>query len=534
MKNIVNIINFVRGIEPREGRNIDLVLPVREQIRLSRENNIRGTFLLQYDALIDPVFINLMKSCEDICEIGLWLEIVQPQVEKIGEEWNGRFPWDWHNDVGFLIGYEPDVRIRLVDEAMEQFKKTFGYYPKSVGSWHIDAVSMKHISEKYNVKACCICRDQVGTDGYTIQGGYYNQAYYPSVNNMLCPANSDETQINMPVFRMLGSDSIYAYDYQTMKYGIEKIPSLEPVAQYGGSKPNWVDWFFNETFCGAGISMQYTQAGQENSFGWPKMGKGLEYQYPLIKRLTDEGKVEVLTLSESGEWYMDNFKSTPPSTIIALSDWHDDLRKSVWFSCKFYRANLFWDDGIVRFRDVYIFNDEYPEKYLKTRCQTHACEFRNLPVMDGTLYSDTANDIIAGVYFSSGNKPIKWQNHTYIEDNKTATVKLTADSIYATVTFTESSIVIDSNVKDFSLTSVYSRKNVLGDVTTANATFANKNNGQTVITYINKANVKDNVLAFEFDSVKYGIEVKKGIAKSDFSIASDSGKIELNILKHLF
>ena len=155
MKNIVNIINFVRGVEPRP-RDIDLQKPVIEQIRLLRENGLRGTFLLQYDALIDKSYLKLMDSCKDICEIGLWLEIVQPLVEKIGEPWRGRYSWDWHNDVGFLIGYEPQVRIRLIDAAMEQFKTTFGYYPESVGSWHIDAVSMKYLAEKYNVVACCI------------------------------------------------------------------------------------------------------------------------------------------------------------------------------------------------------------------------------------------------------------------------------------------------------------------------------------------------------------------------------------------
>ena len=42
MKNIVNIINFIRGIEPRPGRNIDLVKPVREQIRIMKELHIRA------------------------------------------------------------------------------------------------------------------------------------------------------------------------------------------------------------------------------------------------------------------------------------------------------------------------------------------------------------------------------------------------------------------------------------------------------------------------------------------------------------
>ena len=209
MKNIVNIINFVRGIEPRPGRNIDLYQPVREQIRLMRENDLTGTFLLQYDALIDAQFQTLMQSCLDFCEVGLWLEIVEPLVTAVGEKWHGRYSWDWYNDVGFLIGYEPEVRRRLIDECMLRFKETYGFYPKSVGSWHIDAFSMRYLAERYQVSACCICRDQVGTDGYTLQGGYYNQAYYPSRFNMFCPAQTRETQIDLPVFRMLGSCLLY-------------------------------------------------------------------------------------------------------------------------------------------------------------------------------------------------------------------------------------------------------------------------------------------------------------------------------------
>ena len=69
----------------------------------------------------------------------------------------------------------------------------------------------------------------------------YNGAYYPSVNNMFCPANNPENQINMPVFRMLGSDAIYAYDYQVTDYNNDGIPTLEPVWNPGGGSEVWVE-----------------------------------------------------------------------------------------------------------------------------------------------------------------------------------------------------------------------------------------------------------------------------------------------------
>lgn len=523
MKNIVNIINFVRGIEPREGRPWSLYEPVKEQVRLARENNLPSTFLLQYDAYTNDEYIELMKSCEDIAEIGIWFEVVQPLVEKIGEQWRGRYPWDWYNDVGFLIGYAPDVRLRLIDEAMNEFKRVFGYYPKSVGSWHIDAVSMKYLSEKYDILASCICRDQVGTDGYTMQGGYYNQAYYPSVYNMFCPANSIENQINLPVFRMLGSDVIYAYDYQALKT-TPKCATLEPAGY--GKVPEWVDWFFDETFSGFGLTMQYTQAGQENSFGWHRFGEGLEYQYPYIRKLLDEGKIEVLTLADSGKWFKDNFDITPPSTVTALSDWFENKRKSVWYNSRYYRSNIFWDDGIVRFRDIYVFNDEYKEKYYDKPCETIACEFRNLPVVDGAMYSNAEKSIYAGIYFADENGIIKWDDLIYSENGLVATVELVRGKNSITIEFNEKSFEIKSDIESLKLISVYDKNSVYGNIDTANSTFANKNNRTTQLTYINKAIIEnDNKVIFEFDGMEYSVLCSAGTVDSDFNVVSDNGNI---------
>ncbi len=523
MKNIVNIINFVRGIEPRP-RDTDLQKPVIEQIRLMRELNLKGTFLLQYDALIDKSFLDLMDTCKDFCEIGLWLEVVQPLVEKIGEKWHGRYPWDWYNDVGFLIGYEPETRLRLIDEAMAQFKKTYGKYPDSVGSWHIDAISMKYLADKYNISACCICRDQVGTDGYTMQGGYYNQAYYPSVNNMFCPANKKENQIDLPVFRMLGSDPIYVYDYQSIDYNITKCPTLEP-ASLPGSSLDRFDKFFEDTFDGSGISFQYTQTGQENSFGWPRMGEGIEYQFKRIEQLEKEGMFEVMTLCESGKWYRDNFKTTPPATLKALSDWKYDRYKSVWYYTNRYRVNLFWDNGTVCFRDMYIFDDRYEEHYLKKRCTTTACEFRNLPVMDGAIYSKDTNNR-AGIFFTDGQKNITWDNITYTEKDGNVTVVLSNKDGHAVITLKESTINIKSNIENLTLQSVYCKDKVYGKNVIS---FGNKNNKITNLSFITDARVNDNTLSFTFDGFDYGVSVTEGVLTQDFDIKSQNGNITVQL-----
>ena len=214
MENILNIINFIRGSEPRD-RNVDLVLPIREQIALMKELDLPGTFLLQYDAMLREDILELLRPLDpDRFELGIWFEMNQPHVEAAGFTWRGRpgFEWDWHANVGFSVGDTKEVRKKLADAIVARFVECFHRPVRSVGSWMLDAYTLNYLSEEYGITASCNCKDQWGTDGYTIWGGYWNQGYYPSRHNVLCPAQTPDNQISVPVFRMLGSDPVTQYD----------------------------------------------------------------------------------------------------------------------------------------------------------------------------------------------------------------------------------------------------------------------------------------------------------------------------------
>lgn len=384
-RGVVNIINFIRAVEPREPT--DLLEPVARQIDLIRKHNLPATFLLQYDALIDGRFVDLLKrELRDIDEVGAWLEVVQPQVEAAGLEWRGRFPWDWHTDVGFTVGYTPEQREKLIDVYMERFRRTFGHYPRSVGCWLIDAHTFNYLADKYGIVAACICKDQVGTDGYTLWGGYWNQAYYPSRLNAFMPAQTPAQQVSVPVFRMLGSDPIYQYEHG---FGMEAqgVVSLEPVYPQAGGSPEWVRWFFDVNFDAPCLAFAYTQVGQENSFGWPAMARGLTDQVELLAEWSRAGRVRVETLQASGEWFRRTFAQTPATAITALKDWNDENRRSIWYNSRFYRMNLFAQDGAWRIRDIHLFDERYAERYLQRRVTTHACTYDTLPVLDGFNWS---------------------------------------------------------------------------------------------------------------------------------------------------
>lgn len=398
---IVNIVNFIRLLEPRDSSITEDVLyqTVVKQVAIMKKYRLGGTFLLQYDALLDPRYQKLLRSLpRDSFEIGAWWEIPQPLVEKAGLKWRGRYSWDWRANIGFSTGYTPKEREKLADVYMKDFKKVFGYYPKSVASWFIDAHTLNYLYQKYKIVASANCKDQYGTDGYTLWGGYWNQAYYPSKINSYMPAQHAVNQIPVPIFRMLGSDPVRQYD-NGLGTNRQGVVTLEPVYKFGGGDSTWVNWYFKEFVRGESMDFAYTQAGQENSFTWDAMAKGLEIQMPLIAHLRDEHKIKVETLAASGKWFKDHYKITPATSVTVNNDIDGGDRKTVWFNSRFYRANLLWEKGTLRFRDIHLFDEKFPSVYENEKATSNECSFFTLPVVDGYIWSNAQQ--LAGLKFKA-------------------------------------------------------------------------------------------------------------------------------------
>ena len=454
---IINIINFIRQTDYRiENSDSLLYQTVEEQLKLINRYNLPATFLLQYDALIKPEYQQLLKSqLNQQSEIGGWFEITQPQVEDAGLEWRGEHSWVSHANIAFSTGYTKDEREKLVDVYMEKFKEIFGEYPKSMGSWYIDAHTLNYMYEKYGIIASCNCKDQIGTDGYTLWGGYWNQAYYPSKLNGYMPAQSQEQQISVPVFRMLGSDPIYQYD-DGLGNDRQGVISLEPVYTQAGKNRAWVHYFFNAIVDQPCLAFNYAQAGQENSFTWDAMKDGLEMQIPIIDSLQRTQKVQVLTLAETGKWFKEKFSTTPATAVTVLNDIRNENNKTVWFNSRYYRANLLWKNQDFSFRDIHLFDERFKSQYVDKPGESSQFFFYTLPMVDGYMWStpeDRAGMQIVQHNASGEKKVVRLNPPTITEpDIKTLVVTCTdVENHSFKMTFTESDfeITCDTNDKDF-------------------------------------------------------------------------------------
>lgn len=446
----LNIVNFIRGVEPRGP--VDLLLPVQRQMDEIVRRGLPATWLLQYDALVSGPFVeHLKRRMPASHEVGFWFEMNQMLVEEAKVAWRGRpgYEWDHYPSVAFSIGYTPEERIKLVDTAMAGFKRVWGFYPRSVASWNLDAISMAHMSEGYGVDAFAVCRDQIATDGFTIWGAPI-AGYYPSKRNCWSAAVDRSQQINTPVFRMLGQDPVYYYNKRSpLPDGrmVGEPDTMEPVWTSGRSR-SFVRAFLKmiaSTGCGR---FAYAQIGQENSFGWPDMAQALPEQLDALVALQRETAAHVETMGDSGRRFKAAFTQTPVQTQVMLEDPYANTtpaNQTVWFQSRFYRANLHVAGDLVYLRDLTVYSDRLAQPFLDTPTRDFDVEQRLPAILDGYHWAQSPGALgaptAAGRFLVDG-EPVRLTGALTVFDRPDLTrVEVPTDRGVLTLSFEVSRIV---------------------------------------------------------------------------------------------
>lgn len=514
----INVVNFIRGVEPRF--EIDLLLPVQKQMEIIKRHNLPATWLLQFDAMVTGDFVKFLKeNMPKDHEVGFWFEMNQKLCEAAGVAWRGRpgFEWDHFPPVAFTIGYTPEERIKLADAAMKEFKALFGKYPKSVASWNLDSITMAYLSDKYKVDAYAVCRDQIATDGFTIWGAPI-AGYYPSKKNAWSPAVDRANQINTPVFRMLGQDPVHYYNrrYKLPDGRVISDPdTMEPV-WVAGRSPRFIKLFLDMIARDPALKFAYAQLGQENSFPWRDQEQAYPIQMKALAELRDAGLVHVETMGDSGRRFKKAFRATPTQAQIMLEDslGNTPPSTSVWYQSRFYRANLHLKDDLPFFRDITVYRDDFSQPYLTSATRQNDVEQRMPPVLDGYHWSaepQSLDFIGAGGFFVADGKRLRLSGKPIVREQGNdlfVDLPLQGGGMLR-FKFTEKGFSIEHSAKEpFALAFEWDpSKSALKEVTTKTA-------------------------AFEWQECKYSVELGRGDARGTekgWEIASANGRIELKL-----
>ena len=431
----INVVNFIREIEPRFP--MDMMLPIREQMKILLEHDLPTTWLLQFDALVSGPFSEfLRRNMAENHEVGFWFEMNERHCRAAGVEWRGRpgYEWDHHPPVAFTIGYTLAERVKLADTAMREFKTIWGKYPASIASWNLDSFTLAHLSENYPVEAYAVCRDQIATDGFTIWGAPI-AGYYPSVTNCWSPALTRENQISTPIFRMLGQDPVYYYDKEwTLPSGqrLGEPDTMEPVWTSGRS-PQFVAGFLDMIADAQALRFAYAQMGQENTFPWPQQEQAYPMQMAALAQLRAQNRVHVETMGDSGRRFKAAFQTTPAQAQVQLSDPFGNAapsQKSVWYQSRFYRANLHLRGDLPYLRDLMVYSDANPQPFLQTATRLSDVEQRMPAILDGyhwrreaaTATGAGADEPGAGAFWSVGGERLRLSGEVKLREDGSALV----------------------------------------------------------------------------------------------------------------
>jgi hypothetical protein len=301
---------------------------------------------------------------------------------------------------------------------------------------------------------------------------------------MFTPAASDDTQINTPIFRLLGSDPIHNYDGgKYASEGCKRGPyTMEPAySKVSGCNPDIVDWYLDSYFNNESLGFAYMQIGQENSFAMFDLITPLRMQIEKILKLED---VKIEKMCDSGKAFKKKYKKTPATSVCALTNWDSVDCQSVYYDSINYTANIMRYNNKVFIRSLYLFDDRVKDYYEDIICDTFDGVYENLPIVD-TIYQKGDTDGGFGIVLD--------EFASNFSAMKTADQELTVSWDNKSVIFTEDKIIL--------------------------------NNCKPTFTYnmINtKISTDNNVINYEYKGVKYSLEV------SGADITHKDGTIEFN------
>ncbi len=329
----VTIVNPVRNRVLWQGISF-----LEEHVRLLENLKLPSTWLLQYDTLgALEITTPLKERSQD--EIGVFLEVSENLATDSEVPYLvGKGEW-FRADKVFFSGYEREERQRMADRLFAEFKKIFGFYPKSVGAWYIDAFTLNYLVEKYHVTAVVDCADQYSTDNYQIWGKPWGVPFYPSKFNTLVPAQSRENKLPVVKVQWGLRDPKLGFGRQVS----DSTYSLQ-ANDYQGHHELKTDFFEKLLDTYLKTDNQFSQAtvglevGQEGAF-LPEFGRELQ----VVAEKRDKEGIKILTLSQFADWYREKFPGLSPSHFIGNND-------DYWYSSPMVRIgkdSRFYDDEFV-------------------------------------------------------------------------------------------------------------------------------------------------------------------------------------------
>ncbi len=342
-----------------------------------KNRDLPATWPLTYEVLLKSDLVNELKKINAEQELGIFLEVTPQLCKDAGVTYNKTDSWHRATSL-FLSGYTQSDREKIIDTVFTKFKKIFGYYPVSVGSWWTDSYSLSYMEKKYGITGTLNISDQYDLDGYALWGTWWSVPYYPSKINAALPAQSKENKLSIVTFRWAARDPLNGYNNTNNK---RKQPSLYSLQDYStiGLNKSYVN----------NLTQVFAQQLPQNTYGQVTIGleadlnpKDYSIYFADHLDLQPAKNTRILSMKEFSKWYKRAFPDLSPNHIIYSEDTLGGSLKAIWYQTPLYRIGFSYESKTQETKIIDLRN--YYSNYLEPNYSSPNKELSlsiNLPFM---------------------------------------------------------------------------------------------------------------------------------------------------------
>lgn len=311
------------------------------QQKMAHELGLKVTLLVDYQSMRDEETVaDLQGYARDFGdELGVWFMNLPPAADSADGR---REPFIWL--------YADDEKRRIIKQVLDLFHSTFGFAPVSVGSYHLDAVSLqilKELAPSIQIAVAGCFEEGVRVfhgcnhSWYLFSEGMPWAPWYPSKTNSLRPAADESDALGIVAVPHLSRDLVLSYEGRNDFFATHPANVQRAMANDGMNNPymfNLVDQHrlqadFNDGFAYVHIFVGPAWMSNDASIQDPDdVTQGLYREFlEYIVELRKRGQATDLQMSEFAAWYRENMPIGKPQVALAKEMLYGTGKHYFWY-----------------------------------------------------------------------------------------------------------------------------------------------------------------------------------------------------------
>ena len=327
------------------------------QQETAHKNGLKTTIEMTYASLFSDEVVGLAKEHHEKYGDEIALTLLGLPCPQFEEKYKTKDFCIWM--------FSNEDKMAIVDDCFKFFKRRFGFYPASTGSYYLDAFTINYIKEKYPMVKCAVatCFEEgvkayhtTNNSWYTFMDGGPWAPWIPSKVNSAMPASDKSDDSGIVAIPHLSRDPMACFDGNGSNFGTHPQNVLRGMIYEDNELPyffNLVDMFIQQGKYNDGhaYNMMFVGPGWLNKLGrweapYELLKKSYEDALAYYGKLKKEERLRDMTMEEYADYYR---AEHPDYNTPEVALWQDILygsqKQYLWYYDPFLRCCLDFNQG---------------------------------------------------------------------------------------------------------------------------------------------------------------------------------------------